>query len=115
MQPVTGNGAITVPVCMPVANCKLLDAMSCTGNQTCSVVADDGTTSCVAIGTASEGEACDTEHCMANEICVGKSGSRVCDKLCDVSQSGCSTGMTCTTNATLFAQTPSVGVCTPQP
>ncbi len=113
VQPATAMSGITVPVCMPVANCKLLES-SCPGGETCSVVADDGTTSCVATGPASEGEACDTVHCMANEICVGKSGSRVCDKLCEVGESDCSGGKVCTTNATLFAETPNVGVCAPQ-
>ena len=115
VQPASGANAISVPVCMPVDQCKLLDAMSCSPGETCSVVADDGTTSCVAVGAASEGETCDTVHCMAGEICVGKSGSRVCDKLCHVSGTDCSAGKTCTTNATLFEEDQTVGVCTAAP
>jgi hypothetical protein len=106
----SGTNAMSVPVCMPVSPCKLL-ASTCTSGNTCSVVADDGTTSCVAVGTASEGSACDTTHCMANEICVGKSGARVCEKLCRVTGDDCSGTKVCTGNATLFAD-PSIGVCT---
>ncbi len=108
----SGTNAMSVPVCMPVSPCKLLaSASTCMSGNTCSVVADDGTTSCVAVGTASEGSACDTTHCMANEICVGKSGARVCEKLCHVTGDDCSGAKVCTGNATLFAD-PSIGVCT---
>ncbi len=113
VQPTSGSSgtdAMSVPVCMPVSPCKLL-ASSCPSGNTCSVVADDGTTSCVAVGLASEGSACDTAHCMANEICVGKSGARVCEKLCRVNGYDCSGSKVCTGNATLFAD-PSIGVCT---
>ena len=113
VQPASGAGAMSVPVCMPVAPCKLLvSGGMCLTGSTCSVVADDGTTSCVAIGTAAEGAACDTVHCMANEICVGKSGARVCEKLCHLNGDDCSATKVCTGNATLFEEDPTVGICT---
>jgi hypothetical protein len=46
---------------MPVRQCALLGEGCAKGVETCAVVADDGTTSCVGIGPARVGESCDLD------------------------------------------------------
>ena len=124
------SGGLDVPVCMPVSSCTLLAPMDagaapgmCAANETCAVVKDDGTTSCVRVGVAQMGDGCegdapqasadtggDPYHCAAGLTCLGAVGSRTCFKLCSVALPSCPTGTTCTSSAQLFTDA-TVGIC----
>lgn len=113
IQPVADVGAVRVPVCEPVRSCKLLSMTGCAQGETCAIVNDDdGTTSCVAIGTAQVGQNCEQTHCAANLTCLGQPGSRKCYKLCSKSNSAydCPSDEECKGSAPLFKDS-SVGVC----
>jgi hypothetical protein len=119
IQPTIAASGVKIPVCMPVhpaGGCTLLDPTSCPATETCAVVRDDGSTSCVGIGSKKAGEECDTEHCGGSLVCLGTPGQRRCYQLCHTtnatSMSDCSTGSqtTCKGGLPLF-QDPSVGVC----
>lgn len=99
-----------VPACVPVKACTLLDPKGCGDpKETCSIVKDDGTTSCVAAGSAGQGDSCDEAHCAANLVCLGQPGVRQCFQLCKMQESTCPTGLTCKANA--LSHDPSVGIC----
>jgi hypothetical protein len=103
------SGGFSVPVCIPISGCSLFG--QCPAGQTCGVVTDDGTTSCVPIGPQGIGQECDTADCAAGLTCIGTVGSRVCYELCHVaSTSECPAGTTCTGSAQLF-QDPQFGIC----
>ena len=99
-----------VPVCMPVRSCALLGS-GCPQGQTCAIVLEDGTTSCVGIGSAQAGESCEEEHCAENLTCLGQRERRRCYKLCEKTASmACSNDERCKGAAPLF-QDPGVGIC----
>jgi hypothetical protein len=114
IQATVEASSIEVPVCMPIhpaAGCKLLDSAACPPAQTCAVVRDDGSTSCVAVGGAKAGQECDTDHCAAGLACLGATGQRVCYQLCPTSTSeGCSAKQQCQGGLPLFPD-PAVGIC----
>jgi hypothetical protein len=94
---------------MPISECALFG--KCPTNQTCAVVKDDGTTSCVDVGTANVGEPCDEVHCAEGLTCLGNEGSRTCFQLCHVdSTTECPSDTTCTGSAQLFKD-PQFGIC----
>ena len=100
-----------VPVCMPVRACKLLEPGYCAQGETCAVVKVDGTTSCVAVGAAKVGDACDRDHCADNLVCLGNVGQRRCYQLCHTdSTSECAGSQKCKGSAPMFPD-PSVGIC----
>jgi hypothetical protein len=108
-EPVVSTTTFLVPVCIPISGCSLFG--KCPTGQTCGVVKDDGTTSCVPIGPQIAGEECDTADCATGLTCVGSVGSRTCYQLCHVaSTSECPTGTACTGSAQLF-QDPQYGIC----
>jgi hypothetical protein len=113
IQPTTQTTSIQIPVCMPIepaAGCTLL-ASSCPTTETCSVVRENGATSCVAIGAAKAGSECDTAHCASGLVCLGTPGERRCYELCHTSDpSECSSTQSCTGGLPLFPD-PSVGIC----
>ncbi len=99
-----------VPACVPVKACSLLEPKSCPDTkETCAIVKDDGTTSCVAAGSAGQGDSCDEAHCSAGLVCLGRPGVRQCFQLCKMQESTCPTGLTCKANA--LSHDPSVGIC----
>ena len=109
------TGGLSVPVCEPVRNCNLLlmgtGAGTCPGGETCAVVKDDGTTSCVPIGAVGIRGSCDVYHCAAELTCLGAVGSRTCYQLCQVdSPTACPSGTTCTSSAQLFSNA-NIGIC----
>jgi hypothetical protein len=107
----TRDTNVAVPVCAPVSPCKLLTWNACATGQTCAIVKDDGTTSCVAVGTAKAGDACDWVHCGAGLTCLGKSGARLCYTLCHLNEPGdCPGAMKCKGSAELFSD-PDYGIC----
>jgi len=112
-----------VPVCMPVRMCDLWSQVegqdACGHGATCAVVREDGTTSCVAVGTAVAGDACDAEHCGAGLVCLGAAGQRRCYALCATQDAGyapspvpgsCTQGQSCKGGLPLFPD-PNVGIC----
>jgi hypothetical protein len=101
----------SVPVCVPANGCTLLVDATCTPGQTCTIVKDDGTTSCVAVGPMHATEPCDTQHCAAGLTCLGSEGMRLCYQLCRINDPSapCDTGK-CTGSAQLFKD-PSYGIC----
>jgi hypothetical protein len=116
IQQTTGATTMSVPVCMPIRQCDLLqpDACSAAGEndppQTCAVVREDGAESCVDLGNATAGQSCETEHCAAGLVCLGAT-TRVCYTLCQMSVTGtCPTGQSCKGGPPLFLD-PGVGVC----
>jgi hypothetical protein len=117
VQPVADSPGTLVPVCVPRSNglnglpCVLLKDGSCPADEQCSVVRDDGATSCITVGTAGDGESCEQEHCISGYVCLGSLGSRSCEKLCSTLGSpSCPTGRTCIATLPLFTN-PTVGVC----
>ncbi|MGD0527966.1 MAG: hypothetical protein ABSE49_22725 [Polyangiaceae bacterium] len=114
IQPTTQATGIEIPVCMPIhppGGCQLLDPSACSTTETCSVVRDDGSTSCVGIGGAKAGQPCDKEHCAASLACLGAVGSRTCYQLCDTSTAQqCSTTQQCKGGLPLFPD-PTIGIC----
>jgi hypothetical protein len=114
VQPVVSSG-IPVPVCMTELPCVLLDDASCPPADQCSVVRDTGETSCVAVGSAQDGDSCETDHCARGLVClgaVGAPGSRRCEPLCyTASPTRCEgSNRTCVASLPLF-QTAAIGVC----
>jgi hypothetical protein len=104
------QGALKVPVCMPVRQCVLLGE-GCTQGETCSVVDDKGTTSCIGVGPAKAGESCETAHCSEGLTCLGQPGMRRCYTLCRKNASmACAIGERCKGSAPLF-QDPNIGIC----
>lgn len=104
------TGGAKVPVCMPIKTCKLFLQGECADTETCGIVAEDGTTGCVANGAARAGESCDQEHCNVGLTCLGQPGSRKCYQLCRTKGSpSCGPTQVCQTS-TIFSD-PTVGVC----
>jgi hypothetical protein len=105
---------MNVPVCMPVQQCALIKNTGCLPGQTCAVVREDGSKSCVAVGSANAGESCETEHCAAGLVCLGAPapGARTCYKLCEMKgvPGACAAPQTCKGGLPLFVD-PGVGVC----
>jgi hypothetical protein len=101
--------SVIVPVCFPVQQCKPL-TNSCDSGQTCTIVEIDNgmqlVATCDAVGTGKQGDSCETEQCAEGFACLGTSGSRTCQQLCDATHL-CGTGMTCNTQSL----TGGLGVC----
>jgi hypothetical protein len=111
IQPMVQNPATVVPVCMTTIPCALLDNDACPSNEQCGVVREDGTTSCVAVGTALKDESCENAHCARELLCLGAQGARSCAKLCYKGIPGqCPAKQNCVGALPLFL-TPTVGVC----
>lgn len=80
--------AVQVPLCVPVTPCALLDdAAYCPAGQVCSIVRNDGTTSCVQPGAGHDGDAC---PCAAGFMCSNATGT--CVKLCHLDGDDCENG-----------------------
>jgi hypothetical protein len=93
----------SVPLCVPVKDCALLDD-DCAETETCSIVREDGTTSCIPAGA---GETCDPCPCAQGYIC--SKGPNVCLKLCHTARSDeCGMGF-CQGGASNYPS--DIGVC----
>jgi hypothetical protein len=73
------EAAVKIPVCLPAYKCKPLDDSTCMNGQTCTIVRDDGTTSCVDPGDGSRGDSC---PCAAGQVC--SKITNTCLKLCHI-------------------------------
>jgi hypothetical protein len=68
---------VKIPVCLPAYSCKVLDERTCPPGQTCTIVRDDGTASCVELGDGQRGDAC---PCAQGHVC--SKFTNTCLKLC---------------------------------
>jgi hypothetical protein len=110
IQRTSSGSAMNVPVCMPTRQCDLLQPGTCPSNQTCAVVREDGSLSCVAVGSAKAGQSCQAEHCASGLVCLG-AATRTCYALCQVGKPNqCPASQTCKGGLPLFVD-PSAGVC----
>jgi hypothetical protein len=95
----------SVPVCALVDDCTLLDATSCDNGKTCTIVRQDGTTSCVTPGTGMHGDPC---PCAADHVCA--TGLNQCLRLCHTDGNDCPPeAPKCQGGATIYP--PGFGVC----
>jgi hypothetical protein len=76
-----------VPMCIAATNCTLLTDGACPVDQTCTIVREDGTTSCVVPGT---GESCEPCDCAAGYVC--SKATNQCRKLCRIDKDDCPGG-----------------------
>lgn len=101
----TMNAApLAIPVCIPATECTLLDDTSCTEGLTCTLVREDGTTSCVEPGAGLLDDPC---PCAAGYLCVA--AFKKCLALCHTGGSDCPDGMFCQGGADSFPD--GIGVC----
>ncbi len=106
----TDVDSLKVPVCALVHACKPLTS-DCPSGETCSIVTDDGTTSCISQGPAKVAESCEETNCGLDLTCLGAFGSRKCFKLCDPTHPCSAKSDKCVSApATLFKQV-GLGVC----
>jgi hypothetical protein len=115
IQTITTFPHTRVPVCMPIEGpgCGLLDPSACLRGETCTVVRKDGTTGCVAVGSAKPGDSCNTEYCGPNLVCLGNPGDRHCYTLCRTTTTDticAAINKVCKGAAPLFSD-PKFGVC----
>lgn len=114
IQPTAQASTVDIPVCMPIhppGGCTLLDTDACTGTETCSVVRENGQTSCVPVGSAAVHDPCDETHCAAGLVCLGAVGQRECYQLCHTaSQTDCTAPQTCKGGLPFFPD-PATGIC----
>ena len=97
---------LPIPVCTHVTPCELLnDAVWCKPTQTCAIVRNDGTTSCLDIGTGEAGGHC---PCAAGYTC--SYATDTCFQLCRIGSDDCGTG-TCQGGTTPYPQ--GIGFCVP--
>jgi hypothetical protein len=111
----TENGAPTakVPACLVVVPCMPLMSNTCYSTETCTIVEIDSSASLVATcdtaGTGVLGDSCETEQCAAGFACIGATGQRTCQQLCNA-QHPCSGSMNCNMQSEALASF-KVGVC----
>lgn len=121
VQPVADSPGTLVPVCLVQIPCVLVPAVpaattslgdACPPSDQCSVVRDNGDTSCVTVGTAQDGDSCEQDHCARGLVCLGPLGSRRCEPLCYTTDpTSCKdSGRSCIGTLPLFPN-PTVGVC----
>jgi hypothetical protein len=111
IQKMAQNPNVLVPVCVTKVSCVLLDNDICPPTEQCGVVREDGSTSCVALGNAMNGDSCEQDHCAKGYLCLGAEGARHCAKLCYKGIIGqCPAAESCVGALPLFL-TPTVGVC----
>jgi hypothetical protein len=99
-----------VPVWVKLDNCTLLeDELQCLEGTTCTVVTNDGRTTCVPAGSGLDYADCAEEPCNRGYVCLG-STDRVCRKLCRESDpTGCPGGGYCQPSPTI---PDGYGICT---
>jgi hypothetical protein len=81
-RPLTARPSEKVPVWVKLDNCTLLDdALQCLEGTTCTVVTNDGRTTCVQAGTGRDYASCAEDPCDRGYVCLGTT-ERLCRKLC---------------------------------
>lgn len=111
------RGAISkahVPFCVPASPCKLLDDSTCNVNgETCTIVRNNGTTSCVTPGTGQHQDKCSAvsgpNSCAPGYTCSFANGT--CHKLCQTAAPDCPGNTKCLGGSYSFPK--GFGVCVP--
>jgi hypothetical protein len=85
--PMADAPAIQIPVCIPAMKCVLLDDSTCPPGLTCTIVREDGTTSCVPPATAGMGTYGQPCPCAAGFTCSWANGT--CLQLCHTGSTEC--------------------------
>lgn len=95
-QPLAARPTERIPVWVKLDNCTLLDdELQCAKGTTCTVVTNDGRTTCVPAGTGRDYASCAEEPCDRGYVCLGTVDRR-CRKLCRESDTtACSGGGYC--------------------
>ncbi|MFO0756603.1 MAG: hypothetical protein U0359_08940 [Byssovorax sp.] len=102
------GGSVKIPVCVPVKKCQPLDDSTCDMGQTCTVVRDDGTTSCVDLGAGTRGEGC---PCASGYVC--SKVNNTCLKLCHLGNDADCMGGTCQGGVMGYPE--GIGICVGYP
>lgn len=96
---------VPIPVCVPAVNCELLNDSVCPPGLTCTIVREDGTTSCVVPGAGRADEPC---PCAPGFVCSMLTNK--CKRLCRIDGGAeCGTGAKCQGGSTIYP--PGFGVC----
>jgi hypothetical protein len=107
-----GVNDVLIPVCIPATGCELLSS-DCGDDLACTIVREDGTTSCVEPGTGVAGDEC---WCIAGD-CSCASGfvcslfSNECKKLCHLGMDHEDCGEDATCQGGSMAYPPDFGIC----
>ncbi|WP_437575993.1 hypothetical protein [Sorangium sp. So ce887] len=101
-----GSTPLPIPVCVPAVSCELLDDSVCPAGLTCTIVREDGTTSCVVPG---DGRADDPCPCAPGFVCSMLTNQ--CKQLCriDGRAQDCGMNAKCQGGSTIYP--PGFGVC----
>jgi hypothetical protein len=75
--------------------CDPADAVACPANQTCTIVAGDGSTGCRPAGGAAVGESCSDQNCVRGAICIDLGDGPICWTGCDPDDPSCPGAATC--------------------
>lgn len=88
----TGERTPEIPVCVPATNCELLNDSTCPAGLTCTIVREDGTTSCVKPGLSRAKDQC---PCAPGFVCSMLTNE--CKKLCRIehAEQDCDAGARC--------------------
>jgi hypothetical protein len=104
---------LKVPVCFVVSKCLPLGPNKCNPGEACTIVEINDSMSLVAtcdtVGTGGLDDSCETEQCQAGFACIGATGQRTCEQLCNM-QYGCSGSMSCNMQSQALAAF-GVGIC----
>jgi hypothetical protein len=109
------SGAI-VPVCDVVQTCMPFSAQ-CGTEQACTIVELDPknfVTTCDAVGPGKLGDSCETQRCAIGYACIGTTGARTCQQLCDNAHLCSGYAATCNTQSPALPKQlagTSVGIC----
>ncbi|MEZ4443672.1 MAG: hypothetical protein R3B72_31665 [Polyangiaceae bacterium] len=99
---------LMIPVCTLATNCTLLDASTCAPGETCTIVREDGTTSCVVPGRGTIDDPC---PCAADHVC--NADKNKCFKLCELGkQADCPQTHICQAGSNIYPQ--GFGICVSQ-
>ncbi|MEO7329329.1 MAG: hypothetical protein ABI193_12165 [Minicystis sp.] len=102
------EAAVKIPVCVPVKKCMPLDDSTCDPGQTCTIVRDDGTTSCVDLGVGLRAEGC---PCASGFVC--SQINNTCLKLCHLGNDADCMDGTC--QGGVMGYPDGIGVCVGYP
>lgn len=103
---VEASAPVPIPVCVPAMNCELLNDSVCPTGLTCTIVREDGTTSCVVPGEGRTGEHC---PCAPGFVCSMLTNQ--CKQLCriDSRAQDCGAGAKCQGGSAIYPA--GFGVC----
>ncbi len=101
-----GSTPVEIPVCVPALNCELLNDNACPAGRTCTIVREDGTTSCVEPGTGKARERC---PCAPGFVCSMLTDE--CKRLCRIDRGAQDCGVDAKCQGGSMAYPAGFGVC----